>query len=60
MGEGAGQMAERLFDGGDCGWGASVFDHMGVLHRMTEIIFLRMALKGRVARVVGRVPSGRS
>ena len=27
---------------------------------LTEIIFLRMALKGRVARVVGRVPSGRS
>ena len=27
---------------------------------VTEIIFLRMALKGRVARVVGRVPSGRS
>ena len=29
-------------------------------HRLTEIIFLRMALKGQVARVVGRVPSGRS
>ena len=27
---------------------------------VTEIIFLRMALKEQVARVVGRVPSGRS
>ena len=32
----------------------------GNMRGVTEIIFLRMALKGQVARVVGRITSGKS